>query len=94
MMKEDVKLEEFLKLDEIPSPSPFLEQRIIAESKARRRVGLKDWLGQIWHPKPILVLAICLILGFAAGLYPGFSQDTTRQNGELYYLLHDVGAEL
>lgn len=94
MMKDDLKLEEFLKLDEIPGPSPFLEQRILAEAQARRGVGLKDWLAQIWHPKPILALAICLILGFAAGLYPGFSKDTTGQNGELYYLLHDVGAEL
>ena len=93
-MNDEMKFEEFLKLDQVPEPSPFLAQRIIAGARKRGRVGLKDWLGQIWHPKPILALAACVILGFAVALYPGFSHDGQTQNGELYPLLYDPGAEL
>ncbi len=73
-MNEDLKLNEFLQASGTPEPSPSLEQRIInlalsSEQKYFNLLsGLKELLAIIAFPRPILSMALVLVLGFALGL--------------------------
>jgi len=102
LLAQAKELESFLKLEEVPEPSPQLVERIVGATRGlvqeelpeSEKFTLGDWFRSLWRPQAVVSLAMILVVGFGIGYFANLNNQSASSGTELASLLYNDEAIL